>query len=91
VTSSEEKLGQAEEGELRFSVFPDTERGIVCVHFGEPVDWIGLPPELARGLAVLLLREAHKLDGFRAKVELSKPREPEDEAGLALVREGERS
>ena len=85
MNSSEEKLGETEEGELRFSVFTDAEKGIVCVNFGEPVDWIGFPPELARGLAALLLREAYKLDGFRFTVDLSKPGETEREEGPASV------
>jgi hypothetical protein len=59
------KANPTDEGELRFGVTTD-EAGNVCIHFGKPVAWFGMPPQQAVGLAQLLIehaREAANLQG----------------------------
>jgi hypothetical protein len=51
------KLNDHDEGELRFGVITDAE-GNVCMHFGKPVAWFGMPPAQAVELAQLLIKHA---------------------------------
>jgi len=57
------KLGEDDEGEIRFGVALDRANGIVQVDFGKPVAWLGLPSAAARDLGLSLIRKAAQLDG----------------------------
>lgn len=52
------KLNEDDEGELRLSV--GRKDGTVCIEFGKPVHWFGMPPTEAVQLAKLLLHHAKK-------------------------------
>jgi hypothetical protein len=53
----EGSLGPHDEGELSFTIATDS-KGLVHIHFGTPVAWIGLRPEQAIELGKLLLMKA---------------------------------
>jgi hypothetical protein len=52
----EGKLGDDDEGELRFGVAHDDQ--LVHVDFGKPVKWFAMPPDLALQLASMLTKHA---------------------------------
>jgi hypothetical protein len=49
-----------DEGELQFAIAHDQDN--VLVNFGKPVAWLGLPPTVAKHLAVLLIRHANQVE-----------------------------
>lgn len=54
------KIHPSDEGELRFGV---THRsGNVILEFGKPIEWLGLPPAMARELASVLILHAGKVE-----------------------------
>jgi hypothetical protein len=57
------KIHETDQGELRFIVF-NRDRKII-LEFGKPVEWMGLDPSDARGLAELLVKHANQIDGPR--------------------------
>lgn len=52
------KLNSDDEGELKMGLSHDPRQQVVVLNFGKPVEWIGLPPVLARELANGLLQHA---------------------------------
>lgn len=54
------KLNADDEGELAMAIAYDPKEGVVKLHFGKPVAWLGLPPKEAVQLANLLLLHAGK-------------------------------
>jgi len=60
------KADATDEGELTMALAADHANGIVRIHFGKPIAWIGLPTTHARELAAMLIAKADELD--RAKV-----------------------
>ena len=54
-------LNASDEGEIRFAV--SVRDGLVNVEFGSPVAWLGLPPDIARQFAAILVRNAARIDG----------------------------
>lgn len=57
------QLNPGDAGELQFGIAADNEQGIVVLNFGTAVQWLGLPPTVARELATSLLRKAGTIDG----------------------------
>jgi len=66
----EGKIHDSDEGEIRFAV--GSKDGNVIIEFGKPVAWLGLPPDLARELAVLLTKHADALDHATALAALER-------------------
>jgi hypothetical protein len=52
-----------DQGELRVALSIDRAKNLVVFDFGKEVAWLSLPPDAARALAVLLFKNAAKLDG----------------------------
>jgi hypothetical protein len=59
----EGKLNEDDEGELRFGIAGDPEKGMVYIDFGKPVTWMAMRPERAEALAEILIRHARKARG----------------------------
>ncbi len=57
---SQGQLNDDDQGDLRMAVAYDPVDGIVRVDFGEPVAWLGLPPENAIALGEALIRRARE-------------------------------
>ena len=55
------KLGEHDEGELRFAVAADKARGVLVVDFGTRVRSLGLPKDDAIKLGTLLIERAKEL------------------------------
>jgi len=51
-------LNEDDEGELKMGVAYDPQNGIVRLHFGKPVAWLGLPPATAVALGKSLIQKA---------------------------------
>jgi hypothetical protein len=60
------RAGADDEGELQLGMATDHAAGIVRLHFGKPIAWIGLPSGHARALAKMLLEKADELDRSKA-------------------------
>ena len=58
---SEGRLNKQDQGDLSFAIATDKKNSVVLVHFGKPVDWIGLPKQQALQLANLLINHAAEL------------------------------
>jgi hypothetical protein len=56
------KLNEHDEGELNIGVAADLKQRTVILNFGTPVVWTAFPPELARQLAELLIKNAEKCE-----------------------------
>jgi hypothetical protein len=56
------RIHASDEGELRFGVAADPERNLVALHFGGPVAWVGMPPDVARKLAETLVFKALEVE-----------------------------
>jgi len=56
------KLNDSDEGELRMAVAADHRDSVVKVMFGKPIAWLGLPSDVARDLAKMLIDKADELD-----------------------------
>lgn len=54
-------LNENDEGELTMAI--GAENGVVMLHFGKEVAWLGLPPDNARELAALLIKQADQIEG----------------------------
>ena len=55
----EGKLNDKDEGELSFVI--GEENGKVVLHFGKPILWVGMPPEMAMDLASSLIKHARNI------------------------------
>jgi hypothetical protein len=55
------KIHKEDEGQLAFALAVDPRNQIVIIHFGKPVDWIGLAKADALRLATMLLEKAKEL------------------------------
>lgn len=53
------KLGARDEGELKFAVARYQDQ--VLIVFGTPVEWLGLPREVAMQLSDLIIRKAQEI------------------------------
>jgi hypothetical protein len=53
-------LTPEDEGELRFGI--GHHKGRVVIDFGQKIAWLGLTPELARGMAELLVKNAERAE-----------------------------
>ncbi len=60
------KADATDEGELHMALAPDFVNGIVRIHFGKPIAWLGLPSGKARELAAMLIEKADELDKRKA-------------------------
>lgn len=69
------RLNESDEGEIRFGVAADPENKVVVLNFGKPVAWLGMPPDLARQLALSLLKNAGQIDGVITQVEIGGDRQ----------------
>ena len=58
----EGRAGAEDDGELAFAVAADTTHALVRIEFPKAVDWIGLPPRMARSLAGMLMEKAEEID-----------------------------
>ena len=47
-----------DEGEIRFAVAADSERGLVHIDFGKPVHWMAMTPEQATEVGMLIRAKA---------------------------------
>jgi len=54
------ELGPGDEGELSFGITAD--QGNVILIFGKQVEWLGMPPDVARALAEKLIEKADEID-----------------------------
>lgn len=61
------KLNKTDEGELCFAIAGDPKTKKVLIEFGKSVEWLGLDPIQARGLAEILLRNADVAEGIQCK------------------------
>jgi hypothetical protein len=59
----EGKLTKADEGEIQFAIAADPGARKVLVDFGQPVAWLGMNPDQARGLADMLREKADAAEG----------------------------
>lgn len=57
----EGKLTERDEGEIQFGV--TVKDGKVVMAFGTPVDWLGMNPDQAQELGMLLIKNAAKARG----------------------------
>jgi len=55
-----------DEGELRMGLATDHANGIVRLHFGKPIAWVGLPAAHARAVGQALLEAAEDLEKRKA-------------------------
>lgn len=58
---SEGRLNKKDQGDLSFAIATDKINSVVLIHFGKPVDWIGMPKQQALQLAQLLMQHASEL------------------------------
>jgi len=58
---SEGRIHKKDEGDLAFAIAADKTNSVVLIHFGKPVQWIGMPKEQALQLAALLTEKASEL------------------------------
>jgi hypothetical protein len=56
------KLNEHDEGALRLDVAADVENGVVLMHFGKPVAWLGLTADVALELASALIAKAQDVE-----------------------------
>jgi hypothetical protein len=56
------KLNEHDEGVLRLDVAADVENGVVLMHFGKPVAWLGLTADVALELASALIAKAQEVE-----------------------------
>jgi hypothetical protein len=56
------KLNGHDEGGLNVAVATDYQKGVVILHFGVRISWLGLPPKEAREFAKMLIARADELE-----------------------------
>jgi hypothetical protein len=57
------KLDDTDEGQIALGVSSNKRTGVIKIHFGKEVSWIGLYPSQVRELADLLLKHAVAVEG----------------------------
>lgn len=55
------KLGDGDEGEIRFAIAGDKENGLVHCDFGTPVQWFSMSPQQAVDIAQSLIHQARQV------------------------------
>jgi hypothetical protein len=58
---SEGRVSATDDGDLALAVAADRAKKIVIIDFGKQVDWIGMGPEQAVGLAEMLIAKAREV------------------------------
>lgn len=60
-THSRGKVHPADDGDLMIGIRPDKANGIVEIHFGCEVSWLGMEPDIAIQMAAMLIRSAEEI------------------------------
>lgn len=60
-THSQGKINEDDEGDIKVGIATDKEKGVVMLHFGKPITWLGLDRKTAIAMGNLILRHAHHL------------------------------
>lgn len=55
------KLDESDEGAIQLGMAADHENGVVRIHFGKPIAWIGLTRDQAMDFAALIIEKAKQL------------------------------
>ena len=55
---SDGRVGPDDDGDLAFTIRSDQDRHLVFLDFGQPVEWVGMPPHQAVELAQTLIKHA---------------------------------
>jgi hypothetical protein len=77
-TWSEGHISPDDDGDVAFAITADQENGVVVLHFGKPVTWIGMTPEQVAQLAEALIDKAREVakEPFSVRLGVKAPRVP---------------